>query len=82
MGRQEELLKKVERLEKGLTAWVGTDEAERITGLKRKALDERRAPGGIWEVGRDWKKEGSKVLYNRSSLEAYNDSHKPRRRRA
>jgi hypothetical protein len=76
-----QLEREVAYLKKGLSAWVGTEEAERITGLKRKALDVRRSYTGIWELGADWKKEGSKVLYNRTSLEAYNDSHTPRRKR-
>lgn len=75
-----ELHKEVAYLKRGLTAWIKTDEAERITGLSRKALDARRN-NGTWTVGNDWKKEGALVLYNRSSLEAYNDSHKARRRR-
>ena len=80
MARQEKLEKKVAYLERGLTAWVGTEEATRVTGLSRSALDAKRK-SGTWEYYQDWKKEGAKVLYNRQTLEAWNDSHKPRTRR-
>lgn len=80
LDRLASLEKEVAYLKRGLTAWIRTEEAERITGLKRKALDERRV-NGTFKVGDDWKKEGALVLYNRQSLEAYNDSHKPRQRR-
>jgi len=78
--KQQQLEKEVSYLKKGLSTWVNTAEAERLTGLKRKALDKRRQDG-TWAQGTDWKNEGAKVLYSRTSLEAYNDSARPRRRK-
>jgi len=78
--KQEQLEKEVQYLKKGLTPWVDTAEAERMLGVSRSYLDARRNED--WEYGKQYKKEGRKVLYNRSELEAHNDSHKIRRRRA
>lgn len=70
------LKKRVENLEKGLAEYVGTAEAMRMTGLSRTSLY------GIRKTGRvEWKGEGSKVLYLRSSLEELNEGGRVRRRR-
>src|SRR5687768_3441493 len=79
LSRIEKLEKENAALKKGLKPWVGTAEAEELLGIKRNALDARRE-NGDFVYGVHYKKEGAKVLYNRMALEAYNDSHKIRRK--
>lgn len=71
---QNSLLKRIARLEKGLSEYVGTDEAMKITGIGRDALYNARIANKI-----EFKYEGRKVLYLRSSLQAYNESNRPKR---
>lgn len=71
-----QLSKRVEILEKGLTEYVGTAEAMRITGLGRDALYDIRQAGKV-----EYRFEGRKVLYLRNSLIALTESGKLRRKR-
>lgn len=71
-----QLTKRVDKLEKGLAEYVGTAEAMKMVGLSRGGLDNLRKAGQV-----EWKGEGRKVLYLRSSLEALNESGKLRRKR-
>lgn len=78
-----EVIKRLERVEqenailrRSLADYIGTGEAMRLTGLCRDALYDLRQAGKV-----EWKYEGRKVLYLRSSVETYNDLQLPRRRR-
>lgn len=70
---------KIERLERGLSEYVRTREALKITGLSKTTLEvERNRSGTLIQ----YKKEGRTPLYLRSSLEAYNDRKAGRLREA
>ncbi|QCR24762.1 helix-turn-helix domain-containing protein [Pontibacter sp. SGAir0037] len=69
-----DLEKRLQLLENGLTEYVGTNEACRITGIGRNALYNARIENKI-----ECKYEGRKVCYLRSSLLAYNESKRPRK---
>lgn len=73
-----ELRQEISYLKKRLTAWVDNAEASRITGLSIATLDRRRL-SGIFVLGVDWKKDGTKIIFNSTRLEAYHDSHKVRK---
>ncbi|QCR24760.1 helix-turn-helix domain-containing protein [Pontibacter sp. SGAir0037] len=72
-----ELVKRVNRLEKGLSEWVKTGEACKLTGLHRDTLYNLRAADKV-----AYKFEGKTVLYLRSSLQEYNDTKRPRKVKA
>ena len=63
-----ELKKENAYLRRGLSAYVGTAEAMRLTGVSRSTLLNWRREGLIEHKG-----EGRKVLYLRTDLERIND---------
>lgn len=77
LQRLDKLEKENRFLRKGLAEYVGTNEACRLTGVHRDTLYDLRQRGEV-----EYKYEGRKVLYLRTSLEAYNASNTPRRRRS